>query len=58
MRIGIYLEYDGNKLTASSNEMLVMATAFVGSEYITAFVAAADAERCQGLLRGKCRFRR
>lgn len=44
MRIGIYLEYDGNKLTASSNEMLVMATAFAGSENITAFVAAADAE--------------
>ena len=45
MRIGIYLEYDGNKLTASSNELLVMAADFAGSENITAFAAAsADAE--------------
>lgn len=40
MRIGVYLEYDGNKLTASSNEMLVTAINLVQSENLVAFVAA------------------
>ena len=38
MKIGIYLEYDGNKLTASSAEMLAMAQGLAAVESITAFV--------------------
>lgn len=39
MKIGIYLEYDGNKLTASSGEMLAVALGLTTAENITAFVS-------------------
>ena len=39
MKIGIYLEYDGKKLTASSGEMLAVALGLTTAENITAFVS-------------------
>ena len=39
MRIGLYLEFDGNKLTASSNELLAMVKDLAYVTEVTAFVA-------------------
>lgn len=53
MKIGMYLEYDGNKLTASSAEMLAMAQGLADVENITAFVVDSPLADFAGLAVGK-----
>lgn len=49
MKLAVYLEYDGEKLTASSNELLVAVRELPVASEIIAFVSGSSAERCSQL---------
>lgn len=53
MKIGIYLEYDGKKLTASSGELLAVAQGLTAAENIVAFVNAAPQAELNTLAAGR-----
>lgn len=49
MKLAVYLEYDGENLTASSNELLMMVKELPAASEIIAFVAGTSAKVCARL---------